>query len=95
MKRVRLIITDADQIEDEPRPTGGNREDLPHAEVSSPKGMKTTNGMLRIEDLYEAPFTQLHAEGVEGVFPHEEQVSRLLDIIANSDPSNVVSESTA
>jgi len=51
MKRVRLIITDANQAEDEPRPTGKNREDLPHAEVSSPKGIKTTNGMLRLESI--------------------------------------------
>jgi len=62
--------------------------------LSMVKNHISQNGMLRIEDLYEAPFTQLHSEGVDGVFTHEEQVSRLLDIIANFDPSNIVSEST-
>lgn len=51
----------------------------------------TDHGMLRLEDLYEAPFTQLHSEGIEGIFTDEEQVNRLIAIIATFDPTNVQS----
>lgn len=49
----------------------------------------TDHGMLRIEDLYEAPFTQLHSDGVDGVFTDEAQVTRLINIIETFDPSKV------
>ena len=49
----------------------------------------TEHGMLRIEDLYEAPFTQLHSEGVDGVFTDDAQVNQLLGIIETFDPSKV------
>jgi type I restriction enzyme R subunit len=51
----------------------------------------TDHGMLRIEDLYEAPFTRLHSDGVDGVFTEDEQVDRLLNIIQLFDPANVQS----
>lgn len=40
-------------------------------------------GRLEIGKLYEAPFTQLHIEGVDGVFSDEEQIDDLLDLIKN------------
>ena len=49
----------------------------------------TDHGMLRIEDLYEAPFTQLHSDGVDGVFTDDAQVTRLINIIELFDPSKV------
>ncbi|RJP65955.1 MAG: DEAD/DEAH box helicase [Candidatus Abyssobacteria bacterium SURF_17] len=39
-------------------------------------------GRLEIEKLYEEPFTQIHIEGVDGVFTDEEQVGDLLELIA-------------
>ena len=51
----------------------------------------TDHGMLRIEDLYEPPFTQLHSDGLDGVFAEDEQVNRLIDIIQLFDPANVQS----
>lgn len=45
--------------------------------------------MLRIEDLYEAPFTQLHSDGLDGIFKDEEQINRLIAIIETFDPLNV------
>ncbi len=38
-------------------------------------------GRLEISKLYEAPFTQLHIEGVDGVFTSDEQIDDLLDLI--------------
>lgn len=49
----------------------------------------TDHGMLRIEDLYEAPFTQLHADGVDGIFTDDAQVTRLINLIELFDPSKV------
>jgi type I restriction enzyme R subunit len=49
----------------------------------------STHGMLRIEDLYEAPFTQLHSEGVDGVFTDDAQVNRLIALIEEFDPEKV------
>ncbi len=49
----------------------------------------TEHGMLTIEDLYEAPFTQLHADGVDGVFTDDAQVNRLLAILETFDPSKI------
>jgi type I restriction enzyme R subunit len=39
-------------------------------------------GRLEIEKLYEEPFTQVHIEGVDGVFTDEQQVGDLLELIA-------------
>ena len=36
---------------------------------------------LEIGKLYEEPFTQLHIEGVDGVFTRDEQIDDLLDLI--------------
>jgi len=49
----------------------------------------SAHGMLRIEDLYEAPFTQLHTDGVDGIFTDDAQVIRLINIIELFDPSKV------
>ncbi len=49
----------------------------------------TDHGMLSLDDLYEAPFTQIHAEGVDGIFKDEAQIDRLLSIIASFDPAQV------
>jgi type I restriction enzyme, R subunit len=38
-------------------------------------------GKLELDKLYEEPFTQVHIEGVDGVFTSEEQISDLLDLI--------------
>jgi type I restriction enzyme R subunit len=38
-------------------------------------------GRLEIDKLYEEPFTQLHIEGVDGVFTSDEQINDLLDLI--------------
>jgi type I restriction enzyme R subunit len=51
----------------------------------------THHGMLRIEDLYEAPFTQLHASGVDGIFTDDAQINRLISIIELFDPGKVQS----
>ncbi len=51
----------------------------------------TDHGMLRIEDFYEAPFTQLHSDSVDGVFADDEQVNRLIAIIETFDPAKVQS----
>lgn len=38
-------------------------------------------GTITVERLYEAPFTTLHSEGLDGVFPDERTVQELIDII--------------
>lgn len=38
-------------------------------------------GKLEIDKLYEEPFTQIHIEGVDGVFTNQEQIGDLLDLI--------------
>ena len=39
-------------------------------------------GVLQLEKLYEMPFTQIHSEGVDGVFTDERQIDDLLDLIS-------------
>jgi len=39
-------------------------------------------GMLQIEKLYESPFTQIHSDGVDGVFTEEAQIVDLLNLIS-------------
>ena len=39
------------------------------------------NGTIEIDKLYEAPFTNIHIEGVDAVFPEKKQVDDLLDLI--------------
>jgi len=38
-------------------------------------------GVLQLEKLYETPFTQIHSDGVDGVFTDEQQIGDLLDLI--------------
>ena len=42
-------------------------------------------GTIKIEQLYDAPFTTLDADGLDGVFPIEDQVDELLAIIQAFD----------
>jgi len=43
------------------------------------KGHIATYGAIEIETLYEAPFTQIHSDGIDGVFP--EDADQLVDLI--------------
>ncbi len=45
------------------------------------------NGGVEIDRLYEAPFTSIDIDGLDGVFPDEVQVIELLDIIHSFDPT--------
>ena len=45
------------------------------------------NGGVEIDRLYEAPFTSIDSDGLDGVFPDEVQVIELLDIIYSFDPT--------
>lgn len=38
-------------------------------------------GVLQLEKLYETPFTQIHSDGVDGVFTEEDQIDDLLALI--------------
>lgn len=40
-----------------------------------------TYGVIEIERLWEAPFTTIHAEGIDGIFPDSAQVDSLLDLL--------------
>lgn len=40
-----------------------------------------TYGTLELERLYEQPFTQIHSEGVDGVFTEDDQVGDLISLI--------------
>lgn len=39
------------------------------------------SGSIRLETLFEAPYTSIHSEGLGGVFPHDEQLDELAGII--------------
>jgi len=38
-------------------------------------------GVLQLEKLYDTPFTQIHSQGVEGVFTDDRQIDDLLDLV--------------
>jgi type I restriction enzyme R subunit len=40
-----------------------------------------TYGKLEIEQLYDSPFTAIHNDGIDGIFPQEEQADALMDLI--------------
>ena len=40
-------------------------------------------GAIEIEDLYEPPFTNVHSDGLDGVFMDEEMIDELIGIIAS------------
>ena len=42
-----------------------------------------TYGAIELDRLWEAPFTTLHAEGIDGIFPDSAQVDSLLDLLNN------------
>ncbi|MCK5861773.1 MAG: restriction endonuclease subunit R, partial [Candidatus Hydrogenedentes bacterium] len=39
-------------------------------------------GALQLEKLYESPFTQVHSDGVDGVFTDESQINELIELIS-------------
>lgn len=41
----------------------------------------TIYGKLELEQLYDAPFTTIHVNGISGIFPKEEQADALMDLI--------------
>jgi type I restriction enzyme R subunit len=43
-------------------------------------------GAIEIENLYEPPFTNVHSDGLDGVFMDEEMIEELLGIIASFQP---------
>ena len=43
-------------------------------------------GSIEIDKLYEPPFTTIDSDGVDGVFPNEEDVDALLDILVAFTP---------
>jgi type I restriction enzyme R subunit len=45
-----------------------------------------TYGAIELDRLYEAPFTTVHSEGLDGVFTDEEQIDELLTIIQTFKP---------
>jgi type I restriction enzyme R subunit len=47
------------------------------------------NGGIELERLYEPPFTTLHAESVDGIFNHKEDVDELLAILSVFEPKRV------
>ena len=46
----------------------------------------SNNGALKVAQLYDAPFTSLHSDGVDGLF-QDDQVDELLDILKTFDPA--------
>ncbi|MFC1765494.1 DEAD/DEAH box helicase family protein [Planctomycetota bacterium] len=44
-----------------------------------------TYGKLEIEQLYDSPFTAIHNDGIDGIFPVEEQVDALMDLIEKAN----------
>lgn len=59
------------------------------------KGHICQHGLISLADLDEGQFLQFESSGLEGVFPDESMVTRLLDIISTFDPENVESERSA
>jgi len=45
-------------------------------------------GAIELKELYEAPFTSLHSDGVDGVFTDGQQVDYLLSVIQKFQPQN-------
>jgi type I restriction enzyme R subunit len=43
-------------------------------------------GAIEIEDLYEPPFTNVHSDGLDGVFMDEKMIDELIGIIASFRP---------
>jgi type I restriction enzyme, R subunit len=41
----------------------------------------STYGKLEIEQLYDSPFTAIHNDGIDGIFPQEEQADALMKLI--------------
>lgn len=50
------------------------------------KNHLTRFGSIEIERLYDAPFTTIDSDGIDGVFRDDAQINELLDIIASFNP---------
>ena len=45
------------------------------------------NGAIMVTQLYDSPFTDLHANGLDGVFhDNDEQIDALINIVKTFDP---------
>lgn len=44
-------------------------------------------GSIELGRLYEAPFTAIHTDSIDGLFPDEEQASELIDILEHFQPT--------
>lgn len=45
------------------------------------------NGAIKVAQLYDSPFTELHANGLDGVFhDNDEQIDAIIDIVKTFDP---------
>jgi type I restriction enzyme R subunit len=53
------------------------------------------NGGIELERLYEPPFTTIHTESVDGVFPEASAVDELLAILSIFEPQRAPAESLA
>ena len=42
-------------------------------------------GTLEVEQLYDSPFTSIHSDGVDGLFPEEKHVDDLMNLIEQVD----------
>lgn len=50
------------------------------------KRLISHNGAIKVTQLYDAPFTSLHSDGLDGVFHDDDVVDELLDLIKIFDP---------
>ena len=51
-------------------------------------------GAIEIERLYEDPFTMLHVNGIDGVFPREEDADALIQVIQSFSPPSDICRDT-
>src|SRR5439155_7969424 len=47
-------------------------------------------GSIEVARLYEPPFTTLHTDSIDGLFPDEEQAHRVIQVIESFQPSKPV-----
>ena len=45
------------------------------------------NGAIKVEDLYEAPFTGIDSKGIDGIFQEERQIQELIEIVGRFRPN--------
>lgn len=52
-------------------------------------------GSIELDRLYEAPFTTLHAEGIDGIFADEAQIADIIRIIESFNPQSTEGSQTS